>query len=108
MDGFGAGTSIAFPPSVDISMDIVEIRRGDQWVPVSKRGKLPGMKQLYRRRPGLNDVVRPWGEPGPKGYRPMLSKIVEKGQLLMDLPGIEEIRSYVLEQLAELPEPEPA
>lgn len=107
VDGFGAGTSIAFPPSVDISMDIVEIRRGDHWVPVSKRGKLPGMKQLYRRRPGLNDVIKPWGKPGPKGYKPMLSKIVEKGQLLVDLPSINEIRSYVLEQLAELPEPEP-
>ncbi len=108
VDGFGAGTSIAFPPSVDISMDIVEVRRGDRWVPVSKRGKLPGMKQLYRRRPGLNDIVKPWGEPGPEGYKPLLSRIVEKGQLLADLPSIDEIRSYVLEQLAELPEPEPA
>ncbi|MEM0179661.1 MAG: nicotinate phosphoribosyltransferase, partial [Fervidicoccaceae archaeon] len=46
-DGFGVGTSIAFPPSIDISMDIVEVEEEGRWIPRSKRGKLPGAKQLY-------------------------------------------------------------
>ncbi len=37
-DVFGVGTSIAFPQSVDISMDIVEVKTGDGWTPITKRG----------------------------------------------------------------------
>ena len=43
-DGFGVGTSIAFPRSIDLAMDIVEVD-GESF---SKRGKLPGRKQVYR------------------------------------------------------------
>ncbi len=46
-DVFGVDTSIALPPSVDISMDIVEVKTGDGWTPITKRGKLPGFKQVY-------------------------------------------------------------
>ncbi|GAB6148288.1 nicotinate phosphoribosyltransferase [Stetteria hydrogenophila] len=103
-DGFGVGTSIAAPPSVDISMDIVEVDRGDGWVPVAKRGKLPGAKQLYRCRV-LEDYVLPWGSEAPKcpggEARPMLVKYLDRGVLVRELPGVVEIRRYVLEQLRE-------
>ncbi|NOZ88817.1 MAG: nicotinate phosphoribosyltransferase [Crenarchaeota archaeon] len=105
VDGFGVGTSVAFPPSVDISMDIVEIERGGSWVPVSKRGKWPGMKQVYRCPP-LEDEITPWGR-SPERLRceeprPLLSKVMEDGRLLVDLPSAGEIRRYVLEQLSQL------
>ncbi|MEZ0394440.1 MAG: nicotinate phosphoribosyltransferase [Desulfurococcaceae archaeon] len=105
VDGFGVGTSIAMPPSVDISADIVEVYEDGYWRPVSKRGKLPGAKRLYRRRPGLNDLVLPWDERGPEGYEPMLVKYLDEGKLVARLPSIGEIREYVLSQLRELPEP---
>lgn len=112
VDGFGVGTSIAFPPSIDLSMDIVEKKVGNEWKPVSKRGKLPGMKQLYRCRPGLNDQILPWGSPPPScpdgsKAEPLLKKYMENGELIEELPSVEEIRRYVLEQLSELPEPTP-
>ncbi len=107
VDAFGIGTSIAFPKSIDISMDIVEVEENGEWKPVSKRGKLPGMKQLWRKRPGLNDLVLPWGEKAPEGYKPMLVKYMENGRLVRKLPSLEEIRKYVLEQLSEIPEPQP-
>ncbi len=108
-DAFGVGTSIAFPPSVDISMDIVEVMRGGRWEPVSKRGKLPGMKQWYRCSVREEYIV-PWGSEPPSCSdggrpRPMLSKVMEAGRLVVDLPTPAEIREYVLSQLKELGEP---
>jgi len=107
VDAFGVGTSISMPPSVDISADIVEVYEDGAWKPFTKRGKLPGAKQVYRRRPGLNDIVRPMNEPGdiPEGYKELLVKYIEDGEVLRTLPTLSEIRSYVLEQLSEVPEP---
>lgn len=109
-DGFGVGTSIAFPPSIDISMDIVEVERGGRWVPFTKRGKLPGAKKLYRCGV-LEDLVVYWEAQPPAvscrdGSRPRLltTKYMEGGRLVARLPGLEEIRSYVLSQLSEVKE----
>lgn len=109
VDAFGVGTSIAFPRSIDISVDIVEIYDNGEWIPVAKRGKLPGAKQLYRRRPGLNDYIGLLNrsKPPSPGYRPLLKKYLDSGRLVEKLPSLEEIRKYVLEQLKEVPEPEP-
>lgn len=112
VDGFGVGTSIAFPPSIDLSMDIVEKMVDNEWRPISKRGKLPGMKQLYRCRPGLNDTILPWGSEPPEcsdgsKAKPLLKKYMENGEIIEDLPSVEEIRKYVLEQLEEVSEPTP-
>ncbi len=105
VDGFGVGTSIAFPPSVDISMDIVEINRGRGWEPITKRGKLPGFKQLYRCGAPLRHVVVPWGSPPPESCEnpePLLRRVIKDGKIVAKLPGVEEIRSYVLAQLKQL------
>ncbi|MEM0153782.1 MAG: nicotinate phosphoribosyltransferase [Ignisphaera sp.] len=107
-DGFGVGTSIAFPPSVDLSMDVVEIYNEDtkMWIPITKRGKLPGMKQLYRCRPIYEDYI---DIPGKEIMcsdgslaKPMLVKYLDNGRLVKDLPSPQEIRGYVLEQLAHI------
>ncbi|MCC6025071.1 MAG: nicotinate phosphoribosyltransferase [Desulfurococcaceae archaeon] len=107
VDAFGVGTSIAMPPSVDISADIVEVFEDGAWKPVTKRGKLPGAKQVYRKRPGLNDIVTLLEKPGdiPDGYTPLLRKYIDNGELVESLPDINSIRNYVLEQLREVPEP---
>ncbi|MEM4851497.1 MAG: nicotinate phosphoribosyltransferase [Desulfurococcaceae archaeon] len=109
VDAFGVGTSIAMPPSIDISADIVEVFEDNGWRPITKRGKLPGAKQVYRKRPGLNDVVTLLDAPVKvaEDYEPLLKKYMENGKLLVELPKLEDIRNYVLEQLSELPEPEP-
>ncbi|MEM1618017.1 MAG: nicotinate phosphoribosyltransferase [Desulfurococcaceae archaeon] len=107
VDIFGVGTSIAMPPSIDISADIVELYEDGEWKPITKRGKLPGAKQVYRKRPGLNDIVTLLDKPleVPEGYTPLLRKYLENGKLVCELPRLEEIRSYVLSQLEEVPEP---
>lgn len=107
VDAFGVGTSIAIPPSVDISADIVEVFEDDTWRPLTKRGKLPGAKQVYRKRPGLNDIVTLLDKPGeiPENYTPLLRKYLDNGRLVEKLPDLDSIRNYVLEQLREVPEP---
>ncbi|ABN69568.1 Quinolinate phosphoribosyl transferase [Staphylothermus marinus F1] len=109
VDSFGIGTSIAFPKNIDISADIVEIYDNGEWIPISKRGKLPGAKQLYRKRPGLNDYIGLLNRSTPPSpeYKPLLKKYIDNGKLVEKLPSIQEIRNYVLEQLKEVPEPEP-
>ncbi len=107
VDIFGIGTSIAFPPSIDISMDIVEVLdpKLNKWVPITKRGKLPGFKQVYRCDENLVDELVPWNEK-PRlrcrestEPRPLMRQYIRDGQLVEKLPSDDEIREYVLEQL---------
>ncbi|MEM0468613.1 MAG: nicotinate phosphoribosyltransferase [Pyrobaculum sp.] len=96
VDGFGVGTAISFPPSVDIAMDIVEVEVDGKWTPITKRGKLPGFKQVYRC--GSRHVITPWGAERPCG-EPLLVKWIENGRVVKEPPGDREIREYVLNQL---------
>ncbi|MEM4374274.1 MAG: nicotinate phosphoribosyltransferase [Nitrososphaerota archaeon] len=99
-DGFGVGTSIAFPPSVDIALDIVEV----DGKPFSKRGKLPGRKQVFRC-PNLHDYLTPFQkklEECPRCHektRPLLTPLISQGEIVRSLPSSKEIRDYVMEQL---------
>jgi nicotinate phosphoribosyltransferase len=99
-DGYGVGTSIANAPVLSFAMDIVEI----EGVPMAKRGKPSGAKQVWRV-PGtvLNDV-RPAGRQAPVGPdgRPaeaLLRPLVTDGRLARDLPPPRTIREYVLDQM---------
>ncbi|MEM0021114.1 MAG: nicotinate phosphoribosyltransferase [Fervidicoccaceae archaeon] len=105
-DGFGVGTSIAFPPSIDISMDIVEVEEEGRWIPRSKRGKLPGAKQLYACSPTEHYVV-PWASSPPlckDGRRPtpLMIKQMEEGKIIAPQRSLEELKSYVVEQLKQV------
>jgi nicotinate phosphoribosyltransferase len=105
VDGFGVGTSIAAAPSVDLSMDIVEVDRGEGWEPVAKRGKFPGARMMYDCW-GKRLVVR-WGLEPPTcqdGSKPspLMEKYIEEGSLIKDLPSLDEIRRYVLDQIKNL------
>ncbi len=102
-DGFGVGTSIAFPKSVDLALDIVEVN--DK--PISKRGKLPGAKQVYRC-PNLHDTITPRSKTlercprcgGP--VKPLLQQIIRQGEIIIDIPSPREIRNRVIEYLEKI------
>ncbi len=72
-DVFGVGTSTAFPPSVDISMDIVEVKTGD----------------------GFHLPRCPDGSEG----RLLLRKYMEGDTIVERMPDEDEIRQYVLRHL---------
>ncbi|MEM4884167.1 MAG: nicotinate phosphoribosyltransferase [Saccharolobus sp.] len=103
VDGFGIGTSIAFPPSVDFSADIVEKYIDGKWVPFTKRGKWPGAKQVYRCGKIDNDVITLIDKEAPaSNCIPMIQKYMENGKIVKQLPSVKEIREYVLRQLREI------
>ncbi len=114
VNGFGVGTSIAFPKSIDISMDIVEVDRGDGWKPIAKRGKMPGAKQVYRCPNHVDEVkIKLWDTKPPSCskcgsiMKPLMKKYMENGKIIVDLPSIRELREYVINQIFKLPEPQP-
>ena len=103
VDGFGVGTAIARPKNIDISADIVEKLVDGERVPISKRGKLPGAKNVFtkgsERRIGLlNETDKREKE----GYRGLMVKRLENGKPVREYPSDEEIRKYVLEQIKNL------
>ncbi|RLF09213.1 MAG: nicotinate phosphoribosyltransferase [Thermoprotei archaeon] len=106
VDVFGVGTSIMFPPSIDLAFDIVEV----EGRPMSKRGKMPGRKQVYRCFECMEGALTTIDEPAPRCPKcggvmePLLKPLLKQGRLVRDLPKPREIRSYVLKQLAKLPD----
>lgn len=104
VDGFGVGTTIAFPQSVDFSADIVEKEIDGKWIPFTKRGKWPGAKQVYRcGDTPETDIITMLNEaPLSSSCKPLLVKYMENGKIVQKLPSVNEIREYVLEQLSKI------
>jgi len=102
-DGFGVGTSIAFPPSIDLAMDLVEVNGK----PFSKRGKLPGRKQVYRCEK-LHDIIVPFHKSIERcpicGGRvePLLKPLIKDGRIVRKILKPMEIRERVVERLREI------
>ncbi|ELY84276.1 nicotinate phosphoribosyltransferase [Natrinema altunense] len=86
-DGFGVGSHITGADSVDFSLDIVAIE-GD---PISKRGKLSGVKDVYRTPAGGHHVALADGD-GPDGGDSLLEPLVRDGEI---------VRQFALEDATE-------
>jgi nicotinate phosphoribosyltransferase len=101
VDGFGVGTSVANAPTIDFSMDIVEI----EGKPITKRGKYGGRKQAWRCEKCYNWIVRPFGEKSGKctlcggKMQSMLKKVMVNGKVVGKPRKPSEIRDCVLIQL---------
>lgn len=96
VDAYGVGTSISSAPVLDYAMDIVEI----DGVPIAKRGKRSGEKQVYRNVKTNERVILPVKERlSKRGFEPLLKPLWDKGKLQRKLRSPHEIRQYVLTQL---------
>ncbi len=102
-DAYGVGTFISNAPVIDFSMDIVEV----DGRPLAKRGKWSGAKRVIRcpacgRRDilPLSDARERCACGGTLSDR--LQPLVEAGTLVRGLPAPNEIRQFVLRQLAAL------
>ncbi|MDH7555914.1 MAG: nicotinate phosphoribosyltransferase, partial [Candidatus Methanosuratincola sp.] len=101
VDGFGVGTSVSNAPTIDFSLDLVEV----QGKPLSKRGKYGGRKQAWRCPRCHKWVVAPWGSPGGDcpscrvPLEPMLRKVVERGAPVAEKELTCLIRERVLKEL---------
>jgi nicotinate phosphoribosyltransferase len=106
VDGFGVGTAVAYPPSIDFSAKIVEVREKGKTYLRAKRGGLGGRKDVHRSK-GFKDVVVLHGADAPKGSKPMLHQIIKKGELVADFQSIDSIRERVARELREMTRSEP-
>ncbi len=99
VDGFGIGTAVAYPPVIDLSAKIVEVKAGGQTSFRAKRGGLGGRKAVYRSRDGFDDVVALARSPQPRGTIGLLSPLIENGKITRKYEGIEALRSRVMKDL---------
>lgn len=101
VDGFGVGTSVSNAPTVDFSMDLVEVAG----VPRAKRGKYGGRKQAWRCSGCYSWSVAPWDRTMEKcphcggSMEAMMVKMIEGGKLIRKPEKAEDVRRRVLEQL---------
>ncbi len=107
VDGFGVGTAVAYPPSIDFSAKIVEVREKGKTYFRAKRGGLGGRKDVHRSK-GFKDTVAFHGSAPPKGSKQMLKQIINQGALVADFESIDSIRDRVVRELREVTQAEPA
>jgi nicotinate phosphoribosyltransferase len=78
-DGFGVGSHITGADSVDFSLDIVEI----DGTPISKRGKLSGVKDVYRTPDGGHHIALADRE-GPDEGAALLEPLIRDGAIVRE------------------------
>ena len=98
-DAYGVGTAISNAPVLNFSMDIVEL----DGIPVAKRGKLSGRKELFRCTACGTVRVVPAGAAAPAccggEVVSLLQPLIEDGRLARTLPDVHAIRRQVLADL---------
>ena len=102
VDAFGVGTKLgtsADSPYIDFVYKLVEFNGKPVMKTSSGKKMYPGKKQVFRN--GDHDVVGVFGEKLPG--EPLLEKVMEKGQLIKELPTLKESREYFLERFSKLP-----
>jgi len=107
VDGFGVGTAVAYPPSIDFSAKIVEVREKGKTYLRAKRGGLGGRKDVHRSK-GFKDTVVLHGTAPPRGSKLMQKQIIKSGELVADFQSIDSIRQRVIRELTEVSRAEPA
>ena len=98
-DAYGVGTAISNAPVLNFSMDIVEV----EGVPVAKRGKMSGRKQVLRCAACGTTQVMPARAPvSPccgQEMTSLLQPLIEEGRLVRTLPDVHVLRHQVLAAL---------
>ncbi|MDP8252995.1 MAG: nicotinate phosphoribosyltransferase [Candidatus Kaelpia aquatica] len=99
VDSYGVGTSISNAPVLDFAMDIVEI----DGQPIAKRGKLSGVKRLFRCSDCFSRTVEPLSVTSQKcscgnDMEDILKPLIKDGKPALGLDDIAKSRDYVLSQ----------
>jgi nicotinate phosphoribosyltransferase len=115
IDSFGVGTKMGTSedrPYVDVIYKLCEkMEEKGEFSPIMKlsQGKitLPGRKQVFRIKDKkgnfLRDIIALDDERKIVG-EPLLIKVMEEGELVYDLPSLEEIRKRASDNISRLPE----
>jgi nicotinate phosphoribosyltransferase len=115
IDSFGVGTKMGTSedrPYLDVIYKLSEkMNENGEFSPIMKlsQGKitLPGRKQVFRftdkRGNFLKDIIA-LDDEKMNGGQPLLIKVMEKGEMIYDLPSLEEIRKRAFDNVSRLPE----
>lgn len=102
VDGYGIGTAVAYPPVIDLSAKIVEVKDGSRTEFRAKRGGLGGRKEVHRSL-GFRDFVSLEGTARTNRSTALLKPLLKGGKLVGKIEDGDRIRARVradLEQLA--------
>ncbi len=108
VDGFGVGGAISNSPSIDFAMDIVSIKKNDEWTPSAKRGKFSGRKTVWRcdtclsMKTTLIDSEPPICSTCASKMSLATVKLMENGRILQMSKNPKELRQSVLNQLEKI------
>jgi len=99
-DAYGVGTAISNAPVMNFALDIMEI----EGVPIAKRGKMSGRKQVFRCPSCFTAVMVPVAQVEARcacgeHREPLLKPLIRQGRIVRELPSTHEIRKRVLQQL---------
>ena len=78
-DGFGVGSYVSNADPVDFALDIVEV----DGEPIAKKGKLPGVKEVYRTPDGGHHVALA-DEDGPADGESLMEPVVRDGEVVAE------------------------
>ena len=106
VDGFGVGTAVAYPPGIDFSAKIVEVKEDGEWQHRGKRGGLGGRKAVFRSK-GYKDTVTLAGRGTSEGES-MLNPAMKNGKITAGFRGVGELRSRTIREIAEVVRAEPS
>jgi nicotinate phosphoribosyltransferase len=107
VDGFGVGTAVAYPPTIDFSAKIVEVAENGKTYLRAKRGGLGGRKDVHRSK-GFKDTIVLHGKGAPpRGSKQMQRQVITKGKVVVDFEKIDSIRERVVRELREVAQSEP-
>ncbi len=99
VDGYGVGTAVAYPPVIDLSAKIVEVKEGSRTEFRAKRGGLGGRKAVIRSA-GFRDNVVLEGKSNRSGS--LLKPLLKGGKLVANFESVEAVRARVRSDLEEL------
>ncbi len=113
VDSFGVGTRMSTSedrPYVDVIYKLSEKLENGKFVPAMKlsQGKitLPGRKQVFRIKDDKGsfskDIIALHSE--TVEGQPLLAKVMERGDIICDMPSLSDIRRTAIENLSLLPE----
>ena len=99
VDGYGVGTAVAYPPVIDLSAKIVQVKDGTRTEFRAKRGGLGGRKAVFRSA-GFRDTVALEGKASSNGS--LLKPLLKGGKLVSRFEEVDVLRARVRKELEEL------
>lgn len=112
IDAFGIGTELATSrddPTISGVYKLIEYN-GIPKIKISEeKVTYPGIKQVYRIFDNdgkfKKDILSLENEPAPSNSEPQLFQIVKSGELIKELPKLDDIQKFCLENIKKLPNP---